>query len=316
LLTDSALHAQVDRMLHDSRAADTIALFHIQLLRLDHLATLEKDSQVFPGFNPELAEAMRQETEAFVSHVILDGDGKLSTLLSADFSYPRGELFDLYGITPPPGFVPGDPVQLDPAQRSGLLTQASFLTSHAKRNATSPVHRGIIVRENLLCQTIPPPPNNVTPVLPLATEATTARERFAQHLADPTCAGCHVLMDPIGLSFENFDGIGRYRSVEGTAVVDASGAIVGGGDDLTAEYRNAVEMTKLLAEADAVRDCMSTQWFRFALGRTESVADTCSVRAIREGFAASGGDVPTLLAAIASSDAFKYTRASAQEAVE
>jgi hypothetical protein len=222
-------------------------------------------------------------------------------------------LFALYGITEPPGHQPGDAVELDPAQRSGLLTQAAFLTAHAKRNATSPVHRGLIIRESLLCQTIPPPPADVTPVLPPETVASTTRQRFAQHLADPSCAGCHMLMDPIGLSFENYDGIGTYRTMDGNSAVDASGAILGGGDDLSASYQNAVEMTKLLGTARAVQDCVATQWFRFALGRTESTADGCSVQSIQSGFAASSASVPTLLREIVSSDAFRHVRTTAGE---
>ena len=315
LATEPELRAQVERMLADPRAADTIALFHIQLLRLDHLLHAEKDLDVFPEFDAELADAMLQEAAAFTSNVILVGDGRLNTLLTASFTYPQGELLDLYGVAPPSGFTPGDRVELSPTERSGLLTQPAFLASHAKRNATSPVHRGIIIRENLLCQTIPPPPNNVSTVLPPATDATTTRERFAQHLADPTCAGCHTLMDPIGLSFENYDGIGKYRTTEGVHPVDASGAIVGGGEDLTAEYANAVEMTKLLGNAQSVRDCVARQWFRFALGRTESQADTCSVAAVREGFATSDGNVPALLEEIVLSDAFRHVRSTATEEI-
>lgn len=315
LMTEAELRAQVERMLADPRAADTIALFHIQLLRLDHLLHAEKDIDVFPEFDAELANAMLQEAAAFTSNVILAGDGQLNTLLTASFAYPQAALFELYGVAPPPGFTPGDRVELAPAERSGLLTQAAFLASHAKRNATSPVHRGIIIRENLLCQTIPPPPDNVSTVLPPATEATTTRQRFAQHLADPTCAGCHTLMDPIGLSFENYDGIGKYRTMEGAQPVDASGAIVGGGDDLAAGYANAVEMTKLLGDAQSVRDCVATQWFRFALGRTASDADTCSVAVLREGFASSGGNVPALLEDIVLSDAFRHVRSTASQEI-
>lgn len=315
LLTDAELIAQVDRMLEDPRASDTVGLFHIQLLRLDHLVHAEKDTSLFPEFDAELADAMLQEVAAFTSDVVLEGDGRLNTLLTASFAYPRGGLFELYGVTQPAGFTPGDRVELEPTERSGLLTQAAFLASHAKRNATSPVHRGIIVRENLLCQTIPPPPNDVSTVLPPATAASTTRERFAQHLADPTCAGCHVLIDPIGLSFENYDGIGRYRTMEGSQAVDASGAIVGGGDDLADAYSNAVEMTKLLGDAQSVRDCLATQWFRFALGRTASQADTCSVAAVREGFAGSGGNIRALLAEIVLSDAFGYVRSTATQEV-
>src|SRR5690606_14219140 len=116
-----------------------------------------------------------------------------------DFSFPTGGLFDIYGVAQPAGFTPGMPVSLDGTQRAGILTQPAFLARHAHRDQTSPVHRGLVIRENLLCQMIEPPPATVNNTPPTPSPATSTRERFAQHSADPTCRNCHELMDPIGL---------------------------------------------------------------------------------------------------------------------
>jgi hypothetical protein len=214
LLDEAVLGAQVERMLADPRARDAVPTFHLQWLGVDKLVGLTKDPGYYPDFTPELALAMRDETATFSDYVIRQGDGLLSTLFTADFSFLQGPLFDLYGVAQPPGFTPGEVVPLDAGVRAGILTQGAFLASHAHPDQTSPVHRGLLVRSNILCQQVDPPPPDVNNAPPPPREATTTRERFEQHEADPVCGGCHRLIDPIGLGFENFDAVGRYRATE------------------------------------------------------------------------------------------------------
>ncbi len=299
---------QVSRMLDDPRAKEAIASFHLQWLGINEMEDVQKDSVAFPLYDAALKTAMRAETAAFSDYVIRSGDGLLSTLFTADFSVIDGPLFDLYGVAKPSGFTPGSPTTLDPLERSGLLTQAAFLATHAHRDQTSPVHRGIIIRENLLCQPIDSPPANVNNVPPTPTPGTTTRERFAAHDSNPDCAGCHSLMDPIGLGFENYDAIGAYRTMEGDAEVDASGEIIVADADLLGTFDGAIELSHKLAGSRQVADCMANQWFRFALGRMESNDDACALQDVYEGFAASGGNVRELLARIATSDSFRHVR--------
>jgi hypothetical protein len=241
--------------------------------------------------------------------VIRVGDGLMSTLFTASFSFLDGPLFALYGVQQPAGFVPGTQVNLEPAQRAGLLTQAAFLTAHSHPNQTSPVHRGMLVRENLLCQPLEAPPANVNNVPPSPTPTTSTRDRFAQHSSDPTCAGCHNLMDPIGLGFEHYDSIGAYRAMDGNRPVDATGQILEAQADVVGSFNGAVELANKLAGSREVADCMANQWFRFALGRIESKDDACTLKAIYDGFEASGGNVRELLTALVVSDAFRHVRA-------
>jgi hypothetical protein len=258
---------------------------------------------------------MAAETATFADFVVRRGDGLMSTLYTATFSFPSGPLFPLYGVAEPPGFVPGMQVPMNGAQRGGLLTQAAFLTAHAHRDSSSPVHRGIAVRENLLCQPLGSPPPGVTMTIPEPSAGTTIRDALRAHEANPSCGGCHSLIDPIGLAFENYDGIGAYRSewtAGGSAVViDATGEIVDGGDDLSGSFDGAVELGQRLAASTTAADCLANQWFRFALGRMESADDACSIQAIREGFAASGHNVRQLLVNIVKSEAFRNVRATA-----
>jgi hypothetical protein len=304
------LATQVERMLADPRAADAIPAFHLQWLGLGEMDAVDKDPVRFPQFDTVLVDAMRAETAAFSDFVVRRGDGLMSTLLTANFSFPQGPLFQLYGLTQPVRFTPGDEVPTKPGERAGILTQAAFLTTHAHRDQTSPVHRGIFVRENILCQPLMPPPPNVNTTPPAVSDATTTRARFAAHEADPLCAGCHLLIDPIGLGFENYDAIGAYRTRDGAGTVDASGEIKGGTGALAGPFVGAIELGRKLAASPEAANCLTSQWFRFALGRMESNDDACSLQTVRAGFAASGGNVRQLLAKIVQADAFRYVRAT------
>lgn len=304
----TALEAEVTRMLADPRALRAIPEFHLQWLGIGDMADVVKDATLFPSFGPELLEAMLAETSNFSSHVILQGDGLLSTLFTAPFSVIDGPLFALYGAAEPADFVPGQTVALDATQRSGLLTQAAFLATHAHRDQTSPVHRGIAIRENLLCQTLDPPPANVNNVAPTPTEATTTRERFAEHSSNAVCAGCHRLVDPIGLGLENYDPIGAFRTTDGPGPVDATGEIVDAGADIEGPFNGAIELSQRLAQSQLVADCTANQWFRFALGRIEASDDACALEAIYKGFDGSGHDVRRLITEIVLSEAFRSVK--------
>jgi hypothetical protein len=304
--------AQVTRMLNDPKAGETIGLFHTQWLGLEDLAASDKDTALFPAFSPALLEAMAAETKLFSDYVVRQGDGLLATLLTSNLAFPQGDLFDVYGVAEPSGYQVGTPIELDGTQRAGILTQAAFLTRKAHRDQSSPVHRGLLVRENVLCQPIDAPPADVNNVPPAPTPATSTRDRFAQHSSDATCAGCHMLMDPIGLGFENFDALGQFRTMDGRGAVDATGEFVEVGADLAGTFNGAVELANKLAGSEEVTNCVSVQWFRFSLGRIEAENDACSIMAIRDGFQASGGNIKTLLAQIALSDAFRHVRATAQ----
>jgi hypothetical protein len=305
------LAMQIDRMLADPRASDAIPYFHLEWLGIDEMEGIDKDAALYPEFNPSLALAMQTETATFADRVVRSGDGRLATLLTASYSYPTGPLFALYGVAQPAGFKAGDQVMLDPKQRGGFLTQAAFLTAKAHRDQTSPVHRGLLVRENLLCQPIPSPPIDVNTTPPPVTPATTTRERFAAHESNPSCGGCHVLMDPIGLGFENYGAIGEYRTMDGSSPVDASGQVrdvPGESIDAAGPFDGAIDLGKKLGASRRVGDCVATQWFRFALGRMESNDDACTLQTIRAGFAASGSNVRDLLKAIVLGHAFRSVR--------
>lgn len=305
----TVLEEQVRRMLDDPRAAAAIPNFHLQWLGIRDMEGVTKSEQYFPNFSPELTQAMIDETAQFTDYVIRRGDGLLNSLFTASYSIVDGPLLDLYGVELPEGHTPGEPIDLDPTQRSGILTQAAFLATHAHHDQTSPVHRGLFVRENILCQTIPPPPPNVIPTPPPPTPGTTVRERISLHQSEASCSGCHRMMDNIGLGFESYDASGVYRSEEAGRPVDDTGELLGTGEvAVEGPFDGAIELSAKLAQSEVVQQCVTQQWFRFALGRSSSNDDTCSLQHMQDQFVASGGNVRELIVSLATSDAFRNVR--------
>jgi hypothetical protein len=191
---------------------------------------------------------------------------------------------------------------LDPTQRSGLLTQASLMTTFASPAGSSPIKRGKWVRVRMLCQDLPDPPANVPPPAPPQAGVST-RERFAMHTSDPGCSGCHHLIDGLGFGLEHYDGVGAYRTMDQGVPVDATGE-VNTTEDIDGDYDGAPELAARLARSAQVRDCAPTQWLRYAMARRETADDTCSLVALRDAFAASGGDMRELMVALTQTDAF------------
>lgn len=303
--TADEIKAQATRMLSDPRAREVVRHFHAQWLELDALDTLEKDTETYPAFTPALRDLFRAETERFIDDVFWEADGKFSTLLTAPFTYANAELAKFYGLTPPSGTALVK-VPLD-KRRAGLLTHGSILSVQAHAAETSPIFRGKFVRVKLLCQNLPPPPDDVVIEPPAVNDSATTRERFSQHSTDPSCAGCHRLMDPIGFGFENFDGIGRWRDVENGKTVDASGEVMG--TDVSGKFNGAVELSAKLAQSEAVQLCLAKQWFRFAYGRSESAEDQCAVSQVAAPLE-QARSLREVVIALTQTDAFRYRRAT------
>lgn len=312
-LTQQAdIDAQVARLLALRESHHVIGDFHRQWLGVGELQDIDRSTKLFPTFGPELVAAAEQETELFANYVLREGGGRLKTLLTSSQGFPSGPLFGVYGMSAPAGYTSGTPVLLDASQRFGILTQAAFLMKWAHAEQTSPVHRGIVVRENLLCGKILPPPADLVITLPPPSEATTTRQRFAEHVASPACGACHKYIDPLGLAFEHYDPVGRYRTHDGLSAVDASGTFTNVAEDLQGSFANAGEMVQKLAESSEVKDCTTRQWFRFALGRVESFDDACTVATLQRDFDTSQGNVTELLSSIARSEAFRHVRSAGE----
>jgi hypothetical protein len=297
-------------MFQDAKARPAIIDFYDQWVGTSRLNIITKSTTLFPSYASDVRDAMTKELPAFVEYVLWSGDRTLKTLLTSPLAFITAPLAPIYGVSMPKN-DDGTPqmVMTRPEQnRAGILTQAAVMAVQAHPDQTSPVLRGKFVRTNLLCQPPPPPPPDVNTTPPDASAGGTARERFGGHLtAGTSCMGCHVLMDPIGLAFENYDAIGQYRTTEAGEKIDASGMIAGASEPaLMGNFDGVKPLAGMLAASAQVRDCVATQWFRYAAGRSEGDDDACSLSTLQGTFAGSGGDLVELVVAMTQTDAFRY----------
>ena len=304
--TREEVAAQARRMIQDDRARQVMATFHEQWLDLVKIDDAEKDTTAYPGFDPAMRALVRREADLFVEDTLWSGDGKLASLLTAPHSFMNARLAVFYGVSGPTGDS-FQRVALNPAQRPGLLTRPGVLAAHALANQTDPVRRGKFIREQFFCQLPPNPPPELMIRPPDLDPNLTTRERFAQHASDQSCAACHRLMDPLGLGFENFDAVGRWRDVENDKPVDASGAVFD--SDVDGPFVGAAQLAGKLAGSAQVRECVVKQWFRFGYGRSETPQDRCSIETLKSLYASAGHDVRQLVVALTQTDAFMYRRA-------
>jgi len=302
----AALERQVKRMLVDPRSDALVTNFAGQWLFLRNLATATPDARAFPEFDDNLRQSFRRETELLVQSIVAE-DRSVLDLLGASYTFINERLAYHYGI---PG-VYGSRfrrVELEPGSvRTGLLGHGSILTISSYANRTSPVLRGKWVLENILGAPPPPPPPNVPSLKENNTEgkAPSMRERMAQHRANPACASCHQLMDPIGLSMENFDAIGRWRTrSEAGTPVDASGGLPDGSTfDGVTGLRQA-----LLARPELFVSTITEKLLTYALGRGLEPYDAPAVRAITRGSRANAYRFTSLVLGIVESTPFQMRR--------
>jgi hypothetical protein len=303
LATRQDVLGQARRMLDDPRAARMWRRFTDQWLRLEEIAQLEKQSAVYPTFKPELRGALLGEAQALIDDVLAKGDGKLGTLLTAPYTFMNGPLAAYYGQTGVSGEA-FQKVALDPQRRAGMLTQAGLLAVLGVNDdgLTSLVHRGLFVRERLLCQPVQDPPADAQGMGAPTTAATTAREWAESRAAVPLCNSCHSQMDPIGFAFEHFDGAGLYRTTDRGRPVDARGQLKS--TDIDGTFDGAGELVAKLATSAQVQECLATQIFRHGFGRQETEADTCALEALAAVARSSGGSFKDVLLALTQTDSF------------
>jgi hypothetical protein len=295
------IEAQARRMLKDAKASRLLEYFD-QWLDIDHLATFDRDANVYPGVPQNLPDMLKAETHAFVSNLLQTPTGSLTDLLTGQYSYLNADLAKHYGVS---GVTGTDFVRVDMPGRSGVLTQGMMLTRD-KPTRTSIVRRGLKVRLDMLCERVPAPPNNVQLNLEALGDGLTQRERLEKHRTEPSCAGCHTLMDPIGVVFEGFDAVGRARTMdEGGKPVDTTSTITAT-HDMDGPVADVVALGKSLANSQEMRDCYLTQSFRFFYGRDFTSADQCSMAELLIAFRDGKQSLSELIVALTQTDQFLY----------
>jgi hypothetical protein len=310
LATPAGVSAQLDRMLKDPRGATMVPHFLSSWIHLPDLNNVAKSSTIYPEWNDDLRNAMTAQANQFFSDLLANKGGTVAALMTSQTVFMNSKTALLYGASATG--LPTDSTfqtsQKTDGTVSGLLTLPAFLATQAKASESSPIYRGKFVREQLFCQELPAPPANVPPA-PEVTPGVSTRERLKQHEVDMACATCHQMMDPIGLGFENYDGIGRYRTMDGGKAIDASGS-VSGTSDINGPFNGPAELGTKLAKSADVESCVAKQWFRYAMARAETPADACSMQSIAQTFHTAGADLRTLPGALVVTPAFLYRRSS------
>ena len=315
LLTRDAVREQARRMLADDRAKRGVMHFFEQWLGMSTFEELEKDVRLFPAWDTEVHADLGREFRRFLEAVLWEDDARFGTLLTARYTYMTPILMDFYASP----ITSSDPDRLVRVEfgknepRLGVLSQGALMSHLAKANQTDPIHRGKFIRERFFCTLPPPPPPNIVVAPPRLDPRKTTRERFEQHRADPACASCHDLLDPIGLAFEHYDALGRYRSSESGIDIDASGELID--TDVDGPIYGVPDLADRLSQSAEVRQCMVKQVFRYAFSRGETELDSCALEKLEQEFLATDGDLIELLVAVTQTRPFT-SMASAPPAEE
>jgi hypothetical protein len=304
-LAVAGLKAQADRLLATPRARQAFDTFVIDKLDLDQLDSFHRDPKLFPQMTPTLGASMRQETLSALEDVAFGSGRDFLEILDTNTTFVNTELARLYKMSAPSAkdFVktalPAD------GPRAGLLGHASVLAINAHDDGTSPTKRGKFIREMLLCQAIPPPPANVVTALkdPPAGVKLTRRELLTQHRADPTCAGCHKITDPVGLGLENFDAIGAFRTTDQGLAIDPSGDLDG------AAFTDARQLAQAVRRHADAAPCVVRSLYRYATGHIETDGEAPVLADLVKAFQASGRSFLPLAGAIGASDGFRFASA-------
>ncbi len=302
----AVLERQVRRMMADSRAEAFVRNFAGQWLFLRNLDAVVPVQSVFPDFDDALRQSFRRETELFFESIVRENRSALD-LLRADYTFVNERLATHYGIPN----IKGEHfrrVTLPPdSKRRGLLGQGSILTVTSYPDRTSPVVRGKWILENLLGTPPPPPLPNVPPLRATDTSGVVLpmRQRMERHRSNPVCASCHSMMDPLGLSLENFDATGKWRTLgESSAPIDASGMAPDG-----TRFDGPDGLRSTLLKSDRFVSTLTEKMLTYALGRGLEYYDAPSVRAILRGAARDDYRFSSLIVGVVQSAPFKMRKA-------
>jgi Protein of unknown function (DUF1588)/Protein of unknown function (DUF1592)/Protein of unknown function (DUF1595)/Protein of unknown function (DUF1587)/Protein of unknown function (DUF1585) len=294
LVDANARAAQARRLLALPASRGPLGQFAAEWLEIADLPTTVHDTTKFPQWNDLRTHALAG-TQAFFARAALEDKADLRAIFTANWTVADATLAPTYGAATGDRVVPTTP-------HAGVLTEVSVLAAHARDIDSSPIQRGHLVRTRLLCQTIPPPPQTLKIDPPPNDPTLTTRERFAAHTSNPSCQGCHTMMDPIGYTLENFDATGAFRTTENGKPIDASGALAG--TDVDGPLDGPVTLGKRLGASQAARECFAKNWLEFATAYAMGDEAFAKVKADAAQFVAGQIGITELLTAFVRSDAF------------
>ncbi|HEY2515454.1 MAG TPA: DUF1592 domain-containing protein [Polyangiaceae bacterium] len=303
LTQPSVVAQQVTRLLADPRANRMLDAFVDQWLEANLLPVAQKDPGTFPSFTSSIATDMGGEVHAFFEASARDPKGSLANMMTATSSYLTPSLAQFYGATLGTGASINGFVESPlPTGRGGVLTLGALLAIQATPQAGNPVRRGKLVRTQLFCQSIPPPPPGVAGSIPPLDPNTANKGTWLQHESNPACSGCHTQLDPIGFGFDAFDAVGRLLP----GSIDSSGSI----SNTTATnttFDGPVDLGQKLAASPDVQACFVTQWLRYGLGIGDSTASAAEAARIVTALGSNSASVQSMLTTLTQAPYF-YSR--------
>lgn len=300
LSDEDGLREEVDRLIADDRFRWGVRNIFNEIFTLYSLDNLIKDPLIYTHANSDLGPAAREETLLGLEKIIVEDDRDFRDIFTTQNTFVDRRLAALYNI-PAPSELGFEPITLDTDDgRRGLLGQASILAQFAHTSSSSATLRGVFIRKTLLCHEIPPPPADVDTSIPEAdANAPTLRDRIASHLEEPTCATCHQLTDLVGLGLENFDGIGRWRTTENEAVIDASGTLDG------TPFSDGWELGETIKMHPSLGSCFAGHVYRYSMGHPINDESDDFHQWLTQGFAYEGWSFAKLLRTTALSQGFR-----------
>ncbi|HXI58600.1 MAG TPA: DUF1592 domain-containing protein [Polyangia bacterium] len=306
LANPDGVSAQAKRMLADPRAHQALSAFVDDLYALHFLLEAMPDPTVYPNFTPTLRQAMQTELEMRVDDVVFGARADFLSLFDSKTTFLNDELAKHYGLPSPGGSdfrkvtIPVD------SPRAGILGSGAILAGMSLPERSMPTRRGKFVREALLCQIVPPPPPEVMAQLPPPRNPNDQiRQILADHRTNPSCAACHAQMDPVGLGMENFDGVGRYRTMDKGKPIDATGTLDG------VPFDGLAQLGAALHNAAVAGPCLVSKLYTNALGRAPGERDGTVLTKLASSFATGGNHFDQLLLDLVASEGFRFVEPSA-----
>jgi hypothetical protein len=302
----AGLARQVDRMIAVPKFEQGVRAFFSDMFAFDKLEGMTKDPLIYAKFNAQLVRDAQEQTLRTIVDALVTQRKDYRDLFTTKTTFMTRDMGAVYRVQVENGafggwvpytFGPNDP-------RAGILSLAAFLMQDpddSHEGKTSPTVRGKLLRELFLCQKVPSPPGNVDfskfqdPKNPLKT----ARERLSSHRDNPVCAGCHSITDPVGLSFENYDALGDYRTTENDAAIDASGTFEG------KPYKNAIELEKIFHDSPSVANCAAERVYEYGTGQPVAPGERQWLKYLDGRFANQHYVFPELMRTVATSRAFQ-----------
>jgi len=301
LNTAKGLEKQVERLLASPRYEHAVRDFFNDMLTFDAIEELSKDPIIYPAFNSDVVQDAKEQTLRTIVYHLLEQQGDYRDLFTLRDTFLSRDLGTIYRL---PVAARDDWEQKtfsEQSERVGIQSHLSFLMLHSHPGRSSPTLRGVAIREIFLCQHMHDPPadvdfsgfneaNNM--------ERPTARDRLEAHRTQPVCQGCHVLMDPLGLTLERFDGLGAFRTHENSRLIDVSGSLDG------QQFEAASGLGAALHDYSQTPECLVKRMYGYAVGRDADSAERPYLNYLKKAFSDNGFNVPELMRTIALSDTF------------